>query len=122
MENELEELTSKATKSTTDLNAGGAAGGNSNNDKIGEYVAAIVELKDKKYNKIIEMYKNKESIEKKIDKVAQPYKNILYYKYIKGLTLTEVAAKMGYCYVDICRKHGIALKLYKDVMKCYKML
>ena len=119
MENELEELTSKATKSTTDLNAGGT-GGNNNNDKIGEYVAAIVELKDKKYNKIIEMYKNKESIEKKIDKVAQPYKNILYYKYIKGLTLTEVAVKMNFCYEVVCRKHGIALKLYKEVMNNHK--
>lgn len=30
-------------------------------------------------------------IENKIDKLNQPYKNILYFRYIKGCSLTEVS-------------------------------
>ena len=51
-------------------------------------------------------------IESKIDKIGQPYKNILYFRYIKGYNLTEVSAEIDEEY-DYTRKlHGTALIKY----------
>lgn len=54
-------------------------------------------------------------IENKIDKLGQPYKNILYFRYIKGYNLTEVSAEINEEY-DYTRKlHGKALIKYTKV-------
>ena len=44
-------------------------------------------------------------------------RNVLYFKYIKGLSLTEVAYKIGYDYDYIRKVHGIALIKYKEHTK-----
>ena len=54
-------------------------------------------------------------IENRIDQMKQPYKNILYFRYIKGYNLTEVAGEIEEEY-DYTRKlHGIALIKYRDI-------
>lgn len=54
-------------------------------------------------------------IENKIDKIEQPYRNILYFKYIKGYNLTEVSGEIEEEY-DYTRKlHGIALIKYSKI-------
>ena len=54
-------------------------------------------------------------IENKIDKIEQPYKNILYFRYIKGYNLTEVSGEIEEEY-DYTRKlHGIALIKYTKI-------
>lgn len=54
-------------------------------------------------------------IENKIDKIEQPYRNILYFRYIKGYNLTEVSGEIEEEY-DYTRKlHGIALIKYSKV-------
>ena len=54
-------------------------------------------------------------IEYKIDKLPQPYKNILYFRYIKGYNLTEVSNEIDVEY-DYARKlHGIALVRYAKI-------
>lgn len=54
-------------------------------------------------------------IENKIDKIGQPYKNILYFRYIKGYNLTEVSAEIDEEY-DYTRKlHGTALIKYAEI-------
>lgn len=75
----------------------------------------IVDLKNEKYTQIIEMYKTKKKIEDKIDMLEQPYKNILFYKYIKGLSLTEVAHEIRYDYDYTRKMHGTALIQYKNI-------
>ena len=66
--------------------------------------------------KYIENLRNKQfEIENKIDKVEQPYKNILYFRYIRGYNLTEVSNEIEEEY-DYTRKlHGIALVKYSKV-------
>lgn len=81
---------------------------------MAELAAQIVDLKNEKYDQIISMYKTKKKIEDKIDMLEQPYRNILYYKYIKGLSLTEVAYKIKYDYDYTRKMHGIALIKYKN--------
>lgn len=86
-------------------------------DRMAEYTSEIVQLKNEKYDQIINMYKTKKKIEDKIDLLDQPYKNILYFKYIKGLSLTEVANEIGYNYKWTCELHGHALTKYKQLDK-----
>ncbi len=54
-------------------------------------------------------------IEEKIDKIEQPFRNILYFRYIKGYNLTEVSNEIEEEY-DYTRKlHGIALIKYAEI-------
>lgn len=113
-ESDLEELITKATKITTELNDM-PKGTPEIHDKIAEYASKIVDLKNAKYEQIIKMYETKKTIEDKIDLLEQPYRNILYFKYIKGKNLTEVSNVINNEYKHTCKLHGIALQLYKKL-------
>lgn len=113
-EEELEELITKATKINQELNDM-PKGSSKIQDKMAEYASLIVDAKNEKYEQLIKMYKTKKEIEDKIDKLDQPYKNILHFKYIKGLSLTEVAYEIKYDYDYVKRMHGIALIKYKNI-------
>ena len=115
-EEDLEELITRAEKITTEL-SDMPKGTPEIQDRIAEYAAEIVDLKNEKYDQIIKMYKTKKQIEDKIDLLDQPYRNILYYKYIKGYDLTKVANIVGYNYKWTCELHGNALQTYKDLDK-----
>lgn len=67
----------------------------------------------KDLEKHLKLLKEKQiQIESKIDKLDQPYKNILYFRYIKGYNLTEVSNEIEEEY-DYTRKlHGTALVKY----------
>lgn len=113
-ENELEELKTKATKITTELRDM-PKGTPEIQDRMAEYASKIVDLKNEKYAQIIKMYKTKKEIEDKIELIDQPYKNILHFKYIKGLNLTQVANEIKYEYEYTKKLHGIALLKYKNI-------
>lgn len=112
-EEELEELITKAEKITTEL-SDMPKGTPEIQDKIAQYASQIVDLKNSKYEQIIRMYNTKKRIEDKIDELEQPYRNILYYKYIKGLNLTQVANEIKYEYDYTRKMHGIALIKYRN--------
>lgn len=115
-EDDLEELITRATKITTEL-SDMPKGTPQLQDKMAELASQIVDMKNEKYGQIIKMYKTKKQIEDKIDLLEQPYRNILYFKYIKGKNLTEVANVIGYNYKWTCEMHGYALKKYKELDK-----
>jgi len=50
-----------------------------------------------------------------LDKVKQPYKNILDKFYIQGKSLVVIAAEMGYNYEHIKRMNGIALNIFDNI-------
>lgn len=113
-EEELEELITKATKITKEL-SDMPKGSPEIQDRMAQYAAEIVDIKNQKYDQLIKMYKTKKEIEDKIDQLEQPYRDILYYKYIKGLTLTEVANEIEYEYEYTKKLHGIALLKYRNI-------
>lgn len=115
-EDDLEELITRATKITTEL-SDMPKGTPQLQDRMAELASQIVDMKNEKYGQIIKMYKTKKQIEDKIDLLEQPYRNILYFKYIKGKNLTEVANVIGYNYKWTCEMHGHALKKYKELDK-----
>lgn len=84
-------------------------------DKKAEELSKIMDDTNE-LQKYIENLRNKQfEIENKINKVEQPYKNILYFRYIRGYNLTEVSNEIEEEY-DYTRKlHGIALVKYSKV-------
>ena len=113
---DLEELIARATKVTTEM-SDMPKGSPKVEDRMAELTAQIVDLKNQKYDQIIKMYKTKKEIEDQIDLLKQPYKNILYYKYIKGEKLEKISLEIGYNYKWTCELHGEALLLYKQLDK-----
>lgn len=84
-------------------------------DKLAEKIAGIMDLTTDLEKMIANLKEKQIRIENKIDKLEQPYKNILYMMYIKGNTLVTVASNMNYSYKYMCRVHGDALKKYAEL-------
>ena len=68
-------------------------------------------------NIIIEEKSKQEKIIEAINQIEFPYRNILFKVYIQGKSLVTVASEMDYSYVQMCRKHGIALNKFDEVCK-----
>lgn len=81
-------------------------------DSQAENLTQILDLTNELEEYLKKLKEKQITIESKIDKIGQPYKNILYFRYIKGYNLTEVSAEIDEEY-DYTRKlHGIALIKY----------
>lgn len=63
-------------------------------------------------NRILKIAKNQELIETKIENMTQPYKNILFLKYLKGYSFDQIASKMNYSSKRIYQLHKDAIKIY----------
>lgn len=75
-------------------------------DKFNELMDIIIEEKEKQ-----------EQLVERVNNMEFPYKNILFKTYIQGKSLVTVASEMNYSYVQICRKHGIALNKFDELGK-----
>lgn len=86
-------------------------------DRQAENLTKILDLTNDLEKYLKELKIKQILIENKIDKLDQPYKNILYFKYIKGYNLTEVSNEIEEEY-DYTRKlHRKALIKYTKVGK-----
>lgn len=115
-QNDAEELKARIEKVTPNLS--GMPNGKGNNlDKapLEESLDRIKEIEKDCDKKLQELLLKKFVVENKIEQLEQPYKSILYLRYIRGKTLNKISDEMGYSYVHICRMHGDALKFYSEL-------
>lgn len=83
-------------------------------DKQAEVLAGIIDMTNE-FDDYLKRIKEKQIVvENRIDKLEQPYKNILYFRYIKGYNLTEVSNEIEKEYDYTRKMHGIALIKYKE--------
>ena len=102
---ERKSLLEKITNTLTDMPKGSPKVTDPNIEILASIMDDTAEVE--KY--IQDLKKRQIEIENKIDKLEQPYRNILYFRYIKGHNLTEVSGEIEEEY-DYTRKlHGIAL-------------
>lgn len=105
---QLEEAMAMATKVTTfisDMPKGTGIG-----DKLADAVIRILEVEDQIRENVAEWQRRKQDAEDLVNKLQNPdYVIILYHRYFDGMTLEEIADKMGYSYKWICDLHGQAL-------------
>lgn len=101
------------TKRLTGLPSG--KGANLDKDALAEGIDRLDEIKKDSDKKIIELLVKKFVVESKIERLEQPYKVILFSKYICGNELTDISKKIGYGYKYVCDLHGVALKKYAEL-------
>lgn len=119
IESELTEL--RAMRASISVNNDGMPHGSGQSDLSG-YFSELDELErkliDERYRRIM-TYKD---IARRIKSLrSENEKDVMFYRYIKGLDWWEIADKMGYSERHITRIHGRALvhfELPKDVLEC----
>ena len=89
-------------------------GGTSSSDKVADNAVKMADLSAEYEKRWLEAENKKLEIEKNIDLVEEPYRIILYMKYVQGKKLEEIAYKLNANYTYICEQHGIALKKYEE--------
>ena len=117
---EVDNLYDMITKITPTLKQDVVTGGGSQ-DKIGDAVSKIVDLKNE-INRRVDYYVDlKREADALLDQVDNHlYYIILYRRYMLGESFEFIAAEMNYTYRWVCILHGRALEAFAKVMpdKC----
>ena len=87
-------------------------------DSEAEKIAELLDSVDELLEKVKEKNKQQMKILQQLEKVEQPYRNILDKYYIQGKSLVVVSAEMGYNYEYTKRMNGIALNKF-DKLESY---
>lgn len=79
-------------------------------DRMAEYTSEMIDYVEELAAKIIEHQRDQQRILQQIENMKNPlYRNILEAKYIRGLTLEDIASQKNYNYDHIRRLNGWAL-------------
>ncbi len=113
--NDTEEIRSKVEKVTTILSPTKTNSSNESPDKFADAISRLEDLKIDCSKKMEELLLKKFTIDDKIGKIEQPYKNILFYRYTRGKSWNDVANDLGYTRDYVCELHGEALYLYSKI-------
>lgn len=113
---EVDGLYAMVTKITPTLKQDVVTGGGSQ-DKIGDAVAKIVDLKDEINREIDRFVDMKREALAMLDKMENHlYYIILHRRYMQHEALEQIAADMHYTYRWICILHGRALQEFDSVL------
>lgn len=113
---EVDGLYAMVTKITPTLKSDVVTGGGPQ-DKIGEAVAKIVDLKDEINREIDKYVDMKREAAALLDKLENHlYYIILHRKYVQHESLEQIAADMHYTYRWVCILHGRALQEFQAVL------
>lgn len=115
-QNDTEELRARIEKITPNLTGlPNAKGVDLDKAPLEDSLDRIKEIEKDCSNKLQELLLKKYVVENKIEQLGQPYKSILYLRYIRGNTLSKISNEIGYSYDHICKLHGKALKNYAEL-------
>lgn len=104
----LEERINKVTATYTDMPKGGAG---SKEDLI----AAKLDLEREVYSYLTAIINKQAIIERTIRSLKQPYRNILDFRFISGMSLMEVAVAENYSYRQCKRLLNEAYEIYAEM-------
>ena len=113
--NDAEEVKSKVEKITSVLSLTKTNSSNESPDKFADAISKLEDLKVDCVEKMQELLIKKFEIDKKIELVGDPYKNILFYRYTRGKEWNDVAKELGYTREYVCDLHGDALYYYSKL-------
>lgn len=90
---------------------GGGVAGSSGDNPMQACIDQMLEFQRMLTERLAENMKLRGSIENSIAAVEDAkLRLLLRYRYIEGMTFEEIAVKMFYSYMQICRLHGQALE------------
>lgn len=112
---DTEEVKAKIEKVTSALSLTKTNNSHESNDKFADAINKLEELKLDCSEKMKELLLKKFTIDDKIERVEQPYRNVLFYRYTRGKSWEDVAKELGYSRDYVCEMHGEALYLYSKI-------
>lgn len=112
---DTEEVKAKVEKITTTYSDTKTNSSSESADKFADALSKLEELKIDCTEKMKELLIKKFIIDDKIEEVKQPYKNVLFYRYTKGMDWSKVSDKLGYTVQYVWELHGEALYLYSKI-------
>jgi hypothetical protein len=86
-------------------------------DKFADKLAEWIDLEEEYLELAIKQRKKQIEIMDQLEKVDQPYQNILYKKYIKGERLVKIADDLGYEYGYLRKINSKALLKFEEAGK-----
>ena len=86
--------------------------------ELDKAVAELVDAERRAAVEIARLAELEREIEQTISRTAEPYRTLLYERYINGKTWEQVAVRMNYSFRHTTKLHGTALRILKDVLEC----
>lgn len=86
--------------------------------ELDKAVAELVDAERRAAGEVDRLAELEREIEQTISKAAEPYRTLLYERYINGKTWEQVAVRMNYSFRHTTKLHGTALRILKDVLEC----
>lgn len=115
-QNDAEELRTRIEKITKNITGmPNAKGDNLDKAPFEESLDRIKEIEKDCNKKLQELLLKKYLVENKIEQLDQPYKSILYLKYIRGINLFKVSEELNYSYRHIKTLHQEAIEKYANL-------
>lgn len=112
MTEQLQVWNARATKITATISQEPKAAGSG--DQLQRCIDQICELQTEIAQEMDKLRKRKQQIEAAIHGLNEKsYQDILWYRYIQGMTFEEIAIKMNYSWRQVCRKHKNAAEKLK---------
>ena len=116
-QNDAEELRVRIENVKSNVITGIPSGKGENLDKtpLENGLDRIKEIEKDCKKKLEELLLKKFIVENKIEQLEQPFKSILFLRYIRGNKLEKISNDLGYSYEHLCRLHGKALAKYAEI-------
>lgn len=109
---QLQVWNARATKITATISQEPKAAGSG--DQLQRCIDQICELQTEIAQEMDKLRKRKQEIETAIHGLNEKsYQDILWYRYIQGMTFEEIAIKMNYSWRQVFRKHKNAVEKLK---------
>lgn len=86
-------------------------------DELDRRMDFLIENQTKEEKNMSKLIIQKEEIEIRVEDMPQPYKNILFLKYIKGNSFDEIAKKMHYSTKRIYQLHKEGVEIYVQLVE-----
>ena len=114
----LDELQAMATRITP--NYGAESGGvHQTGDKLGAAVARIMDAESRVSDELEMLEATEREVIGTINSVEEPFRTLLYERYINAKTFEQIAVSMSYSWRQTIRLHGRALLAVKNVIECH---
>lgn len=110
---ELEKLKEQTEKSLFRLDQFKKSGETSSiNSRIEEIISAQADEE----SAVVNFLEKKRQLEKSINQLSQPYRTVLYMRYVRFCTFDQIADKMSYSTKRIYQLHQKGLELYEQIL------
>ena len=86
--------------------------------ELDKAVAELVDAQERAKTEVDRLTALEQEIVQTISHTDEPYRTLLYERYINGKTWEQVAVRMNYSFRHTTKLHGTALRILKDVLEC----